>query len=116
MAAPRYWKAVGTLNDATTVELKAAATGRTHVITKVVVIITTHANAKKVIVQDDANTPVIAFQHHDLTKAAGVPDMVEINYGTPRQGGFALTVSKAVDCVSEASGVAGKVFVEGYTI
>lgn len=116
MAAPRYWKASGTLNGATAVALKAASTGRTHVVTKVVVQITTHANAKLVKVQDGAGTPVVLFTHHDLTKAAGVPDMVEVNFGTPRQGGVPGTISTAINCVSEASGVAGIVFVEGYTI
>ena len=111
----RYWKAVCALNDATLVPAKAAVTGRTHAVTKVVTIITTHANAKVIKVQDSADTPVVLFQQHDLTKAAGVPDMVEINYGTPTQGGFAGTVSKAINAVSESSGPAGKVFIEGYT-
>lgn len=116
MAAPRYWKTTCTINDATLVPAKAAVTGRTHVVTKVVVVIKTHANAKFIRVQDSAGTPVILYHIHDLTAAAGVPSVHEVSYGSPRQGGIAGTISTAINVVSEASGPAGVVFVEGYTI
>jgi hypothetical protein len=112
MSAPRKWKTVCILNDATLVPAKAAVVGRTHYVTKVVAVITTHANAKLIKVQDSAGTPVVIFQQSDLTKAAGVPDMVEMNYGA----GFVCTADKAVNVVSEASGPVGKVYVEGFTI
>ena len=111
MAAPRKWKAIVTLNNDTPVAVKAAVTGKTHYVTKVVTMITTHANAKFIRVQDGAGSPVVIYNQHDLTKAAGVPDMVEMNYPL----GVPLTVSTAVNAVSEAAGPAGKVYVEGFT-
>lgn len=116
MSAPRKWTVVATLNDATLVAVKALVVGKTHVVTKVVSIITTHANAKFIRVQDSAGTPVIMFHQHDLTAAAGVPDVKEVNYSfASKTGGYPGTISKAINVVSEASGPAGKVLVEGYT-
>jgi hypothetical protein len=110
----RHWSASGTLNNATAVTVKAAVSGKTHYVTKVIVMITTHANAKLVKVQDNAGSPVVIFQHHDLTKAAGVPDMIEVDMADRFGNGVPVTSGQAVDIVSEAVGVAGKVFVFGY--
>ena len=53
--AARQWTVVVAGNDATLVEVKAAVTGKTHVVTKVVISIQTHANAKFIRVQDSAS-------------------------------------------------------------
>lgn len=115
MAVPllrRPWHAQATLNDATVTELHAGRnSGTTIYVTKVTLTITTHANAKFVKVQDDADTPYVIAQHTDATAAAGVLSVVTWDFG---KHGIALTAGKDLDIVSEASGVAGKVFAEGY--
>ena len=111
LSRPNPFAASGTLNGATLVELMPATTGRTYHITKATLSITTHANAKFVKVQDDAGTPVVVCFHHDLTAAASVPSTVTWDFG---ESGYSVTAAKAINCVSEASGVAGIVYVEGY--
>lgn len=112
MAARKYFQAQGTLNDATLVALKAAVTGKTIYVQKITLSIVTHANAKFVAVQDDTGTPIVLAKHNDLTAAAGVPSVVTWDFG---KRGLACGSAKALNCVSEASGVAGKVYAEGYT-
>lgn len=108
----KAWFGQGVLNDATVVALKALTVGRTVYVTKLTLSIKTHANAKFVAFQDDAGTPIVIAKHGDLTGAAGVPSVVTWDFG---KGGVALTASKGLNAVSEASGVAGTVYAEGYT-
>ena len=108
----RPWHAQATLADATVTELHAGRNaGTTIYVTKVTLVITTHANAKFVKVQDDNGTPYVIAFHSDLTAAAGVPSTVTWDFG---KHGIALTAGADLDIVSEASGVGGKVYAEGY--
>lgn len=111
--AKRTWHGQATLNGATLVALKTAVTGKTVYVTKITASITTHANAKFLAVQDDAGSPVVIAKHNDLTAAAGVPSVVTWDFGTY---GIAVTADKGLNAVSEASGVAGVVYAQGYTI
>lgn len=104
--------AVATLNDATAVSLQTArSAAATIYIRKIVLSITTHANAKFVKVRDTASTPVVYAFKHDLTAAAGVPTVVTWDFG---RKGVPITLGKDLEVVSEASGPAGFVYVEGY--
>jgi len=111
VSRPNPFDAVATLNGATLVELMPAVTGRTYHVTKVTLSITTHANAKFAAVQDSAGTPIVVAKHTDATAAASVPSTVTWNFG---ESGFACTAAKALNAVSESSGVAGLMYVEGY--
>ena len=80
-------------------------------VTKATLSIVTHANAKFVAIQDNNGTPKVIAKHNDLTAAAGVPSVVTWDFG---RRGVPLTTGKTLQVVSEASGVAGYVYIEGY--
>jgi hypothetical protein len=111
MAFPRRWRNSVQPNNATPVVAKAAVTGRTHYVTKVTLSFTTHVNAKFVQVDDGTKIPV---KRTDLTAAAGVPDVIEVNFPL----GFGMTLSAAVNVTSEAAGHSTGcwAYVEGFTI
>jgi hypothetical protein len=109
----RRFSGVGTLNNATAVRLYTlTSTSKTAFITKITLSIVTHA-AKFVALQDDNGSPKVIAKHNDLTAAAGVPSVVTWDLG---RSGIPLTAGKNVECVSEATGVAGYVYVEGYEL
>lgn len=80
---------------------------------RIVLSITTHVATFSLTVQDDANTPVPIAKRTDLAGAAGVPDVIEWNFG-PR--GTALTAGKNLDYLANAggSGFVGRLHIEGY--
>jgi hypothetical protein len=100
------------LNNATPVTLESVEeTTSTIFVTKITLSITTHATGKFVAVQDTAGSPYVIAKHIDATAAAGVPSVVHWDFGA---GGVPITAGKNLQCVSEAAGVAGIVYVEGY--
>lgn len=103
-----------TLNGATVVVGRAPynSTSQTY-LTKATLSIVTHANAKFVKIQDSTGTPVVFAQHNDLTAAAGVPSVVTWDFG---KTGIPMSLGKGVNAVSEAAGVAGYVYLEGYEV
>jgi hypothetical protein len=110
------WGGQATLNDATVVEIKAARNATAVIyVTKITISILTHA-AKFVAVQDDSGTPVVIAKHTDAA-AASNDDVLrsDITYDFGWRG-IKLAAGKNLDCVSEASGVAGIVYAEGYEI
>lgn len=112
MAFP--WAGQATLTDATPVVLHTArdTTTRTY-ITKITLSIVTHANGKFVSIRDTNASPVTYAKHIDATAAAGVPSLITWDFG---KRGILITSGKNVDCVSEAGGVGGIVYCEGYDI
>lgn len=109
-----HWSGVAALNDATPAEIHAvSAATKTIYVTKITLTITAHADAKHVNVQDDNDTPKVIAHQEDHTEAAGVPSNVTWDFG---RDGIPLTAGKNLDCVSEASGVAGYVYAEGYEV
>lgn len=100
----------GVLNDATNVPLVTVRPNHTIYVQKVVLSITTHA-VKFAQVMDDNGTPFIVAKHNDLAAAAGVPSVVEWDFGPH---GIPITAGKSLLCVSEASGPVGFFYVVGY--
>lgn len=96
-----------------TVHLVTARTNFTFMVLRIVVDIITHANAKNIVIQDTANTPIKIASINDLTFAAGVQEHFEYNYGPH---GRALTVSKGLDVVNPGTGPVFSIHVEGYFV
>ncbi len=114
MALKKPFADVGTLNNATAVRIRTlAVSSGTIYVTKATLSIITHANAKLVAVQDDNGTPKVICKHIDATAAAGVPSTVTWDFG---KEGIPVTTGKNLDVVSEAAGVTGYVYVEGYEL
>lgn len=104
----------GALTDDTAVTLRTVRdTTNQFYVTFATLSIVTHANGKKVMVRDNNETPKVICSHTDATAAAGVPSVVTWNFG---KEGLPLTVGKNLQIVSESSGVAGYVYVEGYEV
>jgi len=80
-------------------------------IQKVTVAISTHANAKNVVLADSNGSPVAYGTLTDKTAAAGVPDVVVFDFG-PK--GVPVTLGKNFTVTSDASGPAGYVHIEAY--
>lgn len=80
---------------------------------RVTLNIKTHANAKVFSVEDSAGTPLNVAYHTDLTFAAGVPSVVEWDFGP---NGRALTIGKNLNYLANTagSGFVGNFHVEGY--
>lgn len=104
--------------------IPASVTGTTGTvfIKKIVLSITTHANAKTVTFQDTNGTPVVIAVFNDFTSAAGVPDSPHLEFGDGDDerliqfGGVSLTVGCGLDVVNASSGPAGIAYVEGYVV
>jgi len=113
MAAPRKWHGQVTLTDDTeAVVYTCPSSTKTVYVTKLTLTIKTHANTKVVQVKDTDDVVIAA--HTDLTAAAGVPSTVTWDFG---RGGVPLTVGlNLVAVAGSATGVAGVVYAEGYTI
>lgn len=119
----RKWRGQGAINAATAVDLHTPHSATSVIfVTKFVVSITAHANAKLVQFQDSTGTPVVYAKRVDLTAAAGVPDFIEWNFGTLSDGdgvevgGIQIATGKKCQGVSEASGPTGWFYAEGYEI
>jgi hypothetical protein len=80
-------------------------------IQKVTVAISTHANAKNVVLADSNGSPVAYGTLADKTAAAGVPDVVVFDFG-PK--GVPVTLGKNFTVTSDASGPAGMVTIDAY--
>lgn len=112
----REWFGSGEFNDATEVLLKQAhsATSIAY-ITKITFSITTHANGKRLFVQDsndtDSNTVSVIAAHTDATAGAGVPSVVTYDFG---KWGIPLPAGLNVVGVSETGGPDGWFYAEGW--
>jgi hypothetical protein len=83
-------------------------------VTKITLSITTHANAKVALTVQSSNaTPVPIFSRTDLTAAAGVPDVIEVDFGPI---GLAMIKGESVHWLwsTGGSGPVGKAHIEGY--
>lgn len=108
----RHFSGYGALNAGTLVDLELPnSSSSTIYVTKITLSIVTHANGKLVAIQDDNSSPVVIAKHLDATAAAGVPSVVTWDFG---KWGIPITIGKKLQCVSEAAGVAGWVYAEGY--
>lgn len=108
----RKWGGQFTLNAATPGTLKAALKATSLIyITKITLSIITHAAGKLVSVQDTAGSPVTYAKHLDAAAGSGVLPAYTWDFGTE---GVLITAGKDLTAVSEASGVAGIVYAEGY--
>ena len=112
----RAWHAAGEFNDATEVDLKLAHDADSIIyLTKVTFSITTHANGKKLYVQDsdemDTNTQSVYAAHTDATAGAGVPSVVTYDFG---KWGIPLPAGLDLVFVSETGGPDGWVYAEGW--
>lgn len=118
VGSKRFWRGQAILNNGTAVVLRTAksATTSTIFVTKITLSITTHANTKTVSVQDTAGSPLVIAVHNDLTAAAGVPSELSWEFGDRIYGGVQLTTGANLTAVSQASGVAGIVYAEGYEV
>jgi hypothetical protein len=118
----RLWSSSGAINAATAVDLRTPKNSTSTVyVTKFVVSITAHANAKLVQLQDSTGTPVVFAKRLDLTAAAGVPDCVVWDFGTidpdnGKFGGIPMSIGKKAQGVSEAAGPTGYFYAEGYEV
>ena len=118
-----YQKTYGRLSaDATITATAQAATAALTVrnssyqiyVQKILLSITTHANAKVALtVQSSNGTPVVIFSRTDLTAAAGVPDVIECDFGPV---GIAIAAGESVDWLwsTGGSGPTGRAHIEGY--
>lgn len=106
------WDATVSLNDATPVVVKTLSIATSTIfVTRLVLSIVTHANSKTFTARD--STPASFAAHTDLTAAAGVPSTVEWDFG---KNGIKLATGKNFEVLSEAAGIVGKVFAEGYEV
>lgn len=106
------FSSVGVLDDDTVVTLKSAhAADSTIRVTKLTLSITTHANNKQVTIRDTGDVVIAA--HTDFTAAAGVPSTVTWDFGSK---GVPLTAGENLVCETEASGVDGLVYCEGFEV
>lgn len=110
----RFWHAAAALNNGTALDLRApnSATSTVYV-TKLTLSITTHAAGKLFQLQDSTGTPVVFAKHLDAAAAAGVLSVVTWDFG---QQGIPMSLGKKAQAVSEASGIAGWVYAEGYDV
>ena len=109
----RYWSGAAALNNATAVDLEIVnSTASTIYVTKITLSIVTHA-AKFVAIQDTNGTPKVIAKHTDAAAGAGVPSVVTWDFG---DFGVPMTLGKNLQAVSEASGVVGYVYAQGYEI
>lgn len=97
--------------DATVLHLAVARTNFTFYVQKITVFYVTHANAKTITFQDTTGTPVVLGTLNDFTAAAGVPDVVNINFGPH---GTALAAGQGFDVKGSTSGPVANVHIEGY--
>lgn len=106
-------EASGAVASGATANVYTAAKSASHriFVQKVTISITTHANAKSITIRDTNSSPVVLGVVADQTAAAGVEDVLVFDFG-PR--GFALTLGKGLDIISEASGPAFSYEVEAY--
>lgn len=101
----------GALNAATAVDIVDPGATGTVFLTYASLSITTHAAGKLAQVQDSSGSPVVFAKHLDAAAAAGVPSFVEWRFG---KKGVPMTLGKKCQVVSEAAGVAGYMYCEGY--
>ena len=81
---------------------------------KITLSITTHTNAKVALTVQSSNaTPVVIFSRTDLTAAAGVPDVIEVDFGPE---GLPIVQGESVNWLwsTGGTGVVGKAHIEGY--
>jgi hypothetical protein len=94
-----------------TTHLVAGRTNFQIYVQKITIAVITHANAKAILFQDTTGTPIKLFQFNDLTFAAGVPDVVTVDFGPH---GTALALGQGLDVVEPGSGTVATIHVEGY--
>lgn len=83
-------------------------------IRKITLSITTHANGKVALTVQSSNaTPVVVFSRTDLTAAAGVPDVIEVDFGAE---GYPVAKGEDINWLwsTGGSGPTGKAHMEGY--
>lgn len=81
---------------------------------KLTLSITTHANNKVALTVQSSNaSPVVIFSRTDLTAAAGVPDVIEVNFG---EQGIPIAVGESINWLWSTgdSGPTGRAHMEGY--
>ena len=101
------------MNNATAVDLEIANSATSTIyVTKITLSITTHA-AKFVAIQDTNGTPKVIAKHTDAAAGAGVLSVVNWDFG---DFGIPMTIGEDLQAVSEASGVAGYVYAQGYEV
>lgn len=79
---------------------------------RIVLSITTHANGKVFSVTPSAGSPAVLASRTDITAAAGVPDVIEWNFG-PTGVQLAAGASMVVATTSTSS-IVGVAHIEGY--
>lgn len=111
------WSAEATITasaQAATAAKSASSTKHQLFVTRIVLSITTHANAKVALtVQSSNGTPVVIYSRTDLTAAAGVPDTIEVDFG---EEGISVAVGENVNWLwsTGGSGPTGRAKIEGY--
>lgn len=111
------WSAEATITataQAATAAKTVASSKHQLFVRKITLSITTHANAKVALTVQSSNaTPVVIFSRTDLTAAAGVPDVIEVDFGDE---GIAVAVGENVDWLwsTGGSGPVGRAHMEGY--
>lgn len=83
-------------------------------VTKITLSITTHVNAKVALTVQSSNaTPVVIFSRTDLTAAAGVPDVIVVEFGDE---GIPIAVGESVNWLwsTGGTGPTGRAHMEGY--
>lgn len=104
-----------TAADQTTIAAKTVRSANHQLfVQKIFLSITTHANAKVALTVQSSNaTPVPIFSRTDLTAAAGVPDVIEVDFGPE---GLAMIKGESVNWLwsTGGSGPVGKAHMEGY--
>lgn len=114
---PGQWTATATIT-ATAQAATAAKTVRSAdhqlYVQRIELSITTHADAKVALTVQSSNaTPVVIFSRTDLTGAAGVPDVVSVDFGPE---GIAIVKGENVNWLwsTGGSGPVGKAVMWGY--
>lgn len=82
-------------------------------IQRIMLSITTHVVGKIFVIQDDNGTPLVIAAHADLAPAAGVPELIEWDFGP---NGQQITPGKNLQVVANTGGAGfvGVFHIEGY--
>jgi hypothetical protein len=112
----REWHGAGEFDDDIEVVLKLAHDADSIIyVTKVTFSITTHANGKKLFVQDstemDTDTQTVIAAHTDATAGAGVLSVVTYDFG---DWGIPIGAGLDLVAVSETAGPDGWFYAEGW--
>ncbi len=114
---PGLWSADALITAAeqTTIAAKTVRSANHQLfVQRITLSITTHTNAKVALTVQSSNaTPVPIFSRTDLTAAAGVPDVVSVDFGPE---GLAMIKGESVNWLwsTGGTGVVGKAHIEGF--